>query len=89
MLAAKNSVTILPFTLEHTQLCLNPKLYYCLIVPYKKIEIQHILSSRPSNFVARFGVDGHPCVLRALCEAKERLKPGKSLIEDILHVVFT
>jgi hypothetical protein len=38
---------------------------------------------------ARYGVDGHPCVLRALCEAKERLKPGKSLAEDILHVVFT
>ncbi|GFG35457.1 hypothetical protein Cfor_08858, partial [Coptotermes formosanus] len=40
-------------------------------------------------FVARYGVDGHPCVLRTLCEAKERLKPGKSLVEDILHVTFT
>jgi hypothetical protein len=39
-------------------------------------------------FFARLGVDGHPCVLRALCEAMERLKPGKSLLEDILHVVF-
>jgi hypothetical protein len=41
-----------------------------------------------SYFVARYGFDGRPCILRALCEAKESLKLGKSLVEDILHAVF-
>jgi hypothetical protein len=40
------------------------------------------------HLVDRYGVNGHNCMLRALCEAKERLKPGKSFVEDILHVVF-
>lgn len=35
-----------------------------------------------------YGVNGHDCMLRTLCEAKERLTPGKSFVEDILHVVF-
>ncbi|XP_021934005.1 uncharacterized protein LOC110836757 [Zootermopsis nevadensis] len=35
------------------------------------------------------GVDGHICILRTLCEAKDHLKPGRSLVEDILHVMFT
>lgn len=34
------------------------------------------------------GVNGHSCMLMALCEANELLKPGKSFVEDILHVVF-
>lgn len=36
-----------------------------------------------------FGVDGRPCLIRTLCEAKKVLKPGRSLVEDILHIVFT
>ncbi|KAJ4431965.1 hypothetical protein ANN_20574, partial [Periplaneta americana] len=37
----------------------------------------------------RYGVDGHSCILKALCEAKQILKPGRSLVEDILDVTFT
>jgi hypothetical protein len=37
---------------------------------------------------ARYGLNGHDCLLRTLCEAKERLKTGNSLVEDILQVVF-
>ncbi|XP_033610440.1 uncharacterized protein LOC117282930 [Cryptotermes secundus] len=36
-----------------------------------------------------FGVEGRPCLIRTLCEAKRVLKPGRSLVEDILHTVFT
>ncbi|XP_069696574.1 uncharacterized protein [Periplaneta americana] len=36
-----------------------------------------------------YGVDGHSCILKALCEAKQILKPGRSLVEDILDVTFT
>ncbi|GFG28167.1 hypothetical protein Cfor_08258 [Coptotermes formosanus] len=36
-----------------------------------------------------YGMDGHVCVLTMLCEAKHRLKPGRSLVEDILHIMFT
>jgi hypothetical protein len=50
-----------------------------------RFNIQYV---QQPDFVARYGVDGHPCILRALCEAKESLKPGKSLVEDILHAVF-
>ena len=89
MLAAKNNVKLLTFTLEHITLYLNPILHCCLAVHCEKTEIQHLLYSRQSYFIASCGVDGHPCVLKALCEAKERLKPGKSFLEDILHVVFT
>ena len=88
MLSAKNSVKVLTFTLEPITMYLNPTLYCCLAVYCEKTEIQHVPYTRQLYFVARFGVDGHPCVLKALCEAKERLKPGKSFLEDILHVVF-
>ncbi|XP_033610441.1 uncharacterized protein LOC117282931 [Cryptotermes secundus] len=36
-----------------------------------------------------YGIDGHICMLRILCEAKHHLRPGRSLLEDILHVMFT
>ena len=68
---------------------LKGRLFCCLVIHCETFDIQHVPISRQSYFVARFDVDGHPCVLRALCEAKGRLKPGKSLVEDILHVVFT
>ncbi|XP_069696565.1 uncharacterized protein [Periplaneta americana] len=35
-----------------------------------------------------YGVDGRSCMLDALCEAKKILKPGRSLVEDILYVTF-
>ena len=89
MLTAKNSVKVLTFTLQHVTLYINPILYCFLAVNCEKTEIQNMPYSRQLYFVARFGVDGHPCVLKALCEAKERLKPGKSFLEDVLHVVFT
>jgi hypothetical protein len=89
MLSAKNSVKVLTFTLEQITFYLNPTLHCFLAVHCEETEIQHVLYSRKSYFFARFGVDGHPCVLKALCEAKERLKPGKSFLEDVLHVVFT
>jgi len=89
MLTDKNSVEVLTFTLEQITLYLKPILHCCLAVHCEKTEIHNVPYSRQLYFVARFGVDGHPCVLKALCEAKERLKPGKSLVEDILHVVFT
>jgi hypothetical protein len=73
--------------LEHKKLCLNPRLHCCLAVQYEKLRF-NIYYVQQSYFVARYGVDGHPCILRALCEAKECLKPGKSLVEDILHAVF-
>ncbi|XP_069694206.1 uncharacterized protein [Periplaneta americana] len=36
-----------------------------------------------------YGVDGHKCLLRTLCEVKQDLYPGKSFVEDLLHTVFT
>ncbi|GFG28166.1 hypothetical protein Cfor_08257 [Coptotermes formosanus] len=35
------------------------------------------------------GEDGRTCIYRALCEAKYLLKPGRSFVEDVLHVLFT
>jgi hypothetical protein len=88
-LPKQTTLTSLPFTLENITLYLKARFDCCLAVYCETFDIQYVTSSRQLYFVARFGVDGHPCVLRALCEAKERLKPGKSLVEDILHVVFT
>ncbi|KAJ9592956.1 hypothetical protein L9F63_015380 [Diploptera punctata] len=34
------------------------------------------------------GADGRYCLYRTLCEARQLLKPGRSLLEDILHIVF-
>jgi len=85
----ETALKILPFTLENITLYLKARLDSCLVIHCETFDIQYLPISRHSYFVARFGVDGHPCVLRALCEAKERLKPGKSLVEDVLHVVFT
>ncbi|KAJ4431966.1 hypothetical protein ANN_20575 [Periplaneta americana] len=36
-----------------------------------------------------YGYDGHACLLRTLCETRKHLKPGRSLVEDLLHVIFT
>jgi len=88
-LPKQTALKILPFTLENITLYLKARLDCCLAVYCETFDIQYLPISRQLYFVARFGVDGHPCVLRALCEAKERLKPGKSLVEEILHVVFT
>jgi len=78
-----------PINIKHTTVYSKVRLDCCIAVQCEKFDIQNVPGSKQSYFVARFGVDGHPCVLRALCEAKKRLKPGKSLVEDILHVVFT
>lgn len=63
----------------------------------KSCEVDYFLHRRERRELYRsiegvldaYGIDGHVCVLTTLCEAKDRLKPGRSLVEDILHIMFT
>jgi hypothetical protein len=58
------------------------KMKFCFLLSFAVSDMQVMY------LVARYGVNGHDCMLRTLCEAKERLKSGNSLVEDILQVVF-
>ncbi|PSN41150.1 hypothetical protein C0J52_05222 [Blattella germanica] len=33
--------------------------------------------------------DGRACMFKTLCEARDVLRPGMSLVEDFMHVLFT
>lgn len=42
------------------------------------------------SYSFRMGFDGRTCVLRALCEASQRLMPkGNTLIEEMMRISFT
>ncbi|XP_069696597.1 uncharacterized protein [Periplaneta americana] len=54
----------------------------------KKRERRDVYEKIEALFDAQ-GEDGRICILRMLCDAKELLKPGKSLIEDLMYIIFT
>jgi len=35
-----------------------------------------------------YELNGQDCIITSLCDAKQYLIPGKSLVEDVLHVLF-
>jgi ABC-type Na+ transport system ATPase subunit NatA len=53
---------------------------------YNNLNLINCLLTKRIGFSA--GLKGRICIERGLCEAAQRLKPGGSLGEEILRVVF-
>jgi len=61
----------------------------------RKINIKFSLSGdvlRPTKYYklssCSYELNGQDCIITNLCDAKQYLIPGKSLVEDVLNVVF-
>lgn len=55
----------------------------------REVEHNQLIYGKYLNYFFRQGLNGRPCVLRALCEAKQILGRGGGLMEDIFYTLFT
>lgn len=42
-----------------------------------------------SYFMFRSEIDGHACVLRALCETSRKITPKENMLDEMVRTVFT
>ncbi|KAG7188263.1 hypothetical protein KM043_007929 [Ampulex compressa] len=90
-LAEKNTVLKHPSSNKGGQYYFNPKKkYHKANYYYLQRRHRRDLYSKLEVIMNAMGFDGRSCVLRALCEASQRLMPkGNTLVEEMMRISFS